>query len=217
MSCNDEVGCKSQYLLYQSTIFSTGKGGNASSGEEDVGSLFSYMFFVSILVITAVSATLFGVFSFYCKNKQTLDDLQALEMTDFGGEGGGDGDIPSNIKVSSDISSYFSSLSGVVGGRSITSSGPDRGDGFFDHVKSGFISLGGMISSFSSSAPTSAGNFTALQTSSSHSDDMDDSAYDPPSIATGGQSLLGKISAYSPLSKEINYEEEDDDEITISL
>jgi len=217
MTCNDEVGCKTQHLLYQSMSFTTGKGGSSSPGGDDEGSWFTYMFFVSILVITAVSATLFGVFSFYCKNKQTLDDLQALEMTDFGGEG--DNEVPSNIKVSSEISSFFSMSRG--GGRPATSRGPSAGgDGFFDHVMNGLSSVGGVLSSLTASAsPSSAGSFTALESSSSHSTSgsAENSAYDPPAIATGGQSLLGKISSYSTSGKDVNYEEEDDDEVTISL
>ena len=225
MSCNEEVGCKAQHLIYQSVTISTGKGDGSGGDEDGGGSWFTYVFFITILVVTGVSATLFGVFSFYFKNKKKLDELQALEMSDFGSEGGS-GELPSNIKVTNDFPSM-----GGFGGRSATSQGPSSGDGFMDHVRNGFGALGGVLSSLSASASSSSGGsgrFTALQSSSSHntppsassasSSSSSGDTYDPPiPLATGGQSLLGKISSFSPLSKGNNNYEEEDDDITISL
>jgi hypothetical protein len=143
------------------------------------------VFFVTILVVTAVAATLFGVFSFYFKNKRTLDDLQALEMSDFATNESGE--LPSNIKVTNNFSS-------VGGGRRATSQGRSGGDDFMDHVRHGLSSLSGVLSSLAaavstpSSSSSSGGTFTALQSSSSHStggssapDDRNQNYdYDPP-------------------------------------
>lgn len=211
MSCNEEVGCKAQHLIYQSVTISTGKGdGSGGGGQDGAGSWFTYMFFVTILVVTGVSATLFGAFSFYFKNKQKLDDLQALEMSDFSSDGSGAGTV-------------------IERGAS-SSQGPNSGDGFMDHVRNGFSSLGAVLSSLSASAASASagggGRFTALQSSSSHSTTAPPSSssadtYDPPMpVATAGQSLLGKMSSsFSPLSgSNNNYEEEEDeDDVTISL
>lgn len=208
MSCNDEVGCKAQHLIYQSVTLTTGKGKNSS--EDGAGSWFTYVFFISILVVTAVSATLFGVFSFYFKNKHKMDELQALEMSDFSSDESGG--MPSNIKVSSNFSGVATSQGRVT-----------PGDGFMDHVRNGLSSLGGVLSSLTASASSSSGrSFTALESSSSHSTTSFDSGdtYDPPmpSMATARQGLLGKISSFSPLNNgNNNYEEEEDDDITISL
>ena len=204
MTCNDEVGCKSQHLIYQSVSFWTGKG---SSPESDDGSWFTKMFFVSILVVTAVSATLFGVFSYYFQNKRKMDELQALEMSDFSSEHGG---MPSNIRVGD--------FSGSVGSQTATSRGPDTGDSFVDHVMNGLRSIGGVLASLGSSnvahSSSSIGKFTPLQSSSSHSSSSEDAPYDPPPLAIGGQGFLGKLNSTSGN----NYVEEDDeDDVTIHL
>jgi hypothetical protein len=239
MTCSGEVGCSSQHLLYQTATFITSKGHSQASAED--GSWVTYMFFVSILVITAVSATLFGVFSFYCKNKSQLDELQTLEMTDFSSDGSGSQAGPSS-KVSSDLFNFFSMGTGQKQGstnRGPSGSNGGGGDSLSDRVRSSLSSFGFSFSSLTSPYPpssssnssSSGGSFAALKSSSSHSSSGDDDQYDPPTLATssnsssgsrtGGKGLLAKISTFSPLlNSRTDYEEEeddDDDDITVNL